>query len=82
MEQTDLIPFEQNSDGTDYFYDYRSDPMLEKLMQPKERMHQSQSSLHQSRTRREVWIYQRGIIDECCKNPCTLATLLSYCSVY
>lgn len=25
--------------------------------------------------------YQRGIVDECCKRPCSILTLLSYCNL-
>lgn len=28
----------------------------------------------------ETFNYQRGIVDECCRKTCTLATMVSYCA--
>lgn len=41
------------------------------------------TSVGKPRTRRasdeHQWYVQRGIADECCKKPCSISTLLSYC---
>jgi len=31
------------------------------------------------RVRRDYWYLQRGVADECCRKPCTLQELKSYC---
>lgn len=36
-----------------------------------------------TRVRRDPdgYYYQRGIVDECCKRPCSILTLLDYCNM-
>lgn len=31
------------------------------------------------RVRRDFWYLQRGVADECCRKPCTIQELKSYC---
>lgn len=53
---------------------------------PQEEVRFGDGHEHLSRFRRSVysfqpvmWYIERGIIDKCCDNPCTVDTMLSYC---
>lgn len=49
-------------------------PLLSKLLPPSSAL----SSQIRQRVRRD-WVPRRGVFDECCTNPCSFATLKSYC---
>lgn len=57
-------------------YTYKSSPLITNL--------QSDTNRSTRRIRRQgdlSYVYIPGIVDECCKKPCTQAVLMSYCRV-